>query len=260
MALPLWGELQKAQDDSRTIEEFIDDKIVEHEEDPEAHLGEGESLQAHKSESIIDHPAQSVVVDKQPFGVFDESSIIIGGYGWELDTGTFSPVGQRDIDLHLFSQTEVDTNMRLPWDPEESYPNADLLLRFRLIMNGAQHSDGTAYIRWVYYTGANSEGRVEFIKSGTSYYYRLYYEGELIQEHTLQTGGEFDAYIVLLFDYVRDRIELYVNGVLTKTFITDDNLLAFVHPTVQINAVRTTNTSIALTIITWAAKYTLYTS
>lgn len=65
MAEPLWGNLQKAQDDPETIEEAIERLILAHEEDPTAHLGDGESLQAHKSEEVIDHPAGSLVPDKQ---------------------------------------------------------------------------------------------------------------------------------------------------------------------------------------------------
>lgn len=64
--LPLWGSLQKAQDDPETIEEAIARLIGEHESDPEAHLGEGESLEQHKTEGMIDHPAGSVATDKLP--------------------------------------------------------------------------------------------------------------------------------------------------------------------------------------------------
>lgn len=64
MSIPLWGQLQKAQDDPETIEEAIARMISEHEEDPEAHLGEGESLSAHKHETVIDHPPASILPDK----------------------------------------------------------------------------------------------------------------------------------------------------------------------------------------------------
>lgn len=64
MALPLWGQLEKAQDNPQTIEEAIAQAIAEHEADPEAHLGAGESLSMHKHEEVIDHPAGSVLLDK----------------------------------------------------------------------------------------------------------------------------------------------------------------------------------------------------
>lgn len=65
MALPLWGSLEKSTDDSETIEEAIARLIVAHEEDPEAHLGVGESLEQHKSEEVIDHPPGSILPDKR---------------------------------------------------------------------------------------------------------------------------------------------------------------------------------------------------
>lgn len=74
MTLPLWGQLEKAQDDPQTIEEAIAQAISEHEADPEAHLGSGESLEAHKTEGIIDHPAGSIAVDKLPRGLLLQTS------------------------------------------------------------------------------------------------------------------------------------------------------------------------------------------
>lgn len=64
MSLPLWGQLEKAVDDSQTIEQAIAEAITEHEEDPTAHQGSGESLEAHKTEGVLDHPPGSVLADK----------------------------------------------------------------------------------------------------------------------------------------------------------------------------------------------------
>lgn len=64
MGLQTWGGLPKSASDSETIEEAIDRLIGTHESDASAHLGAGESLQAHKNDSVIDHPAESVVADK----------------------------------------------------------------------------------------------------------------------------------------------------------------------------------------------------
>lgn len=64
MGLFNWGALPKAQDDPQTIAESINEAIATHESDPTAHLGDGESLQQHKSNEIIDHLAESIVTDK----------------------------------------------------------------------------------------------------------------------------------------------------------------------------------------------------
>jgi len=60
-----WGDLTKNQEDSETIEQAIARVITEHNENEEAHLDTGQSLEAHKTANIIDHPAGSVVADKQ---------------------------------------------------------------------------------------------------------------------------------------------------------------------------------------------------
>ena len=68
MATLNWGMLEKSQVDPETIEEAIARLIAVHNADPTAHLGAGESLEAHKAEETIDHPASSVVMDKIPEG------------------------------------------------------------------------------------------------------------------------------------------------------------------------------------------------
>jgi len=64
MTIQNWGALQKSADDDETIEEAINRLIAVHEGDSNSHLGEGESMQNHKSADVIDHPAQSLVPDK----------------------------------------------------------------------------------------------------------------------------------------------------------------------------------------------------
>lgn len=70
--LPLWGSLQKSSDDSETIEQAIVRLIAEHNDEPNAHLGVGQSLENHKSNETIDHPESSIVPDKMSpgFGIF----------------------------------------------------------------------------------------------------------------------------------------------------------------------------------------------
>jgi len=59
-----WGQLAKSQTDPEKIEEAIARMIKQHNEDPEAHLCPGGSLQSHKMAEIIDHLVESIVADK----------------------------------------------------------------------------------------------------------------------------------------------------------------------------------------------------
>lgn len=60
----VWGLMPKAQDNNQKIDDAIAAAIANHESDSEAHLGDGESLQSHKANDIIDHRAGSVAIDK----------------------------------------------------------------------------------------------------------------------------------------------------------------------------------------------------
>jgi hypothetical protein len=56
--------MTKAQDDSTTIDQAIQAAILAHEEDPESHMGVGESIENHRVNDVIDHPQGSIVADK----------------------------------------------------------------------------------------------------------------------------------------------------------------------------------------------------
>lgn len=77
-----WGLLQKSAVDNETVEGAINRLIAVHESDPTAHLGTGESLEAHKSDSIIDHPAGSVLSDKKQNTQLEISTSFESYSGW----------------------------------------------------------------------------------------------------------------------------------------------------------------------------------
>jgi hypothetical protein len=64
MSNPTWGLLAKSATDNETIEEAITRIVLAHNNDEEAHLDIGQSLQSHKASEIIDHLAESIVFDK----------------------------------------------------------------------------------------------------------------------------------------------------------------------------------------------------
>jgi len=76
MAEPIvWSELPKAQDDPQTIAEAIAAAIAAHEADPEAHLGEDESLEAHRANDVLDHPPGSTLADKWTMSELEFSTL-----------------------------------------------------------------------------------------------------------------------------------------------------------------------------------------
>lgn len=63
----IWGNLPKSQSDSETIEECIARLIAEHNNKTTAHSDPGQSLDLHRKDTIIDHPAGSIKNDKESF-------------------------------------------------------------------------------------------------------------------------------------------------------------------------------------------------
>lgn len=84
-----WGLLDKSQVDNQKIDDAITQAIADHESDPEAHLGEGDSLQSHKASEIIDHIAGSIVADKIGDKELTFSSTFNIADGWEQVGSTF---------------------------------------------------------------------------------------------------------------------------------------------------------------------------
>lgn len=78
----VWGQLPKAQDNAQTIEEFIDEKISEHNNSAVAHNDPGQSLDLHRKDTIIDHPAGSVKNDKFSFSFFDYQNYFSDFTSW----------------------------------------------------------------------------------------------------------------------------------------------------------------------------------
>jgi len=60
----IWGNLTRTTADPTLIDGAISQAISAHNDDPDAHLGDTQSLQSHRGAEIIDHLAESVVNDK----------------------------------------------------------------------------------------------------------------------------------------------------------------------------------------------------
>lgn len=183
MSTEVWGQLPKAQDNSDTIDDAIAAAIAAHESDPESHLGEGESLEAHRAFGVLDHPPGSVVADKTSSSEliwenfftdlsiwFDYGSIIaMDGGGVNLDTydpGNIARLYGAPFDQNIvlnFSKDFIfDSTVNLQVDDN----NGGMLLGSTSIM-----SDDTSLVPttgvYFYVTGKTVLGRVRY--SGVNY-------------------------------------------------------------------------------------------
>lgn len=258
MVLPLWGQLEKAQDDPQTIEEAMAAAIVAHEADPTAHLGAGESLEQHKKDSILDHPAESVVTDKQPFSIYDEVQTFRSTSNWSIDLGSALTNDGRWISVSLFSQSAFAASSFLPFTSTAAYPLKDLLFSFDLRMVGAASSDGQARIFFAIDNDPANLDQVAFLKEGTQYKWIIKKAGTVVHTHVLGTGGVVDAFYTIFFDSIQQEIVLYENGTKVSTYATAD-WHDLILPTFNLDMSRSSNKNIFVRIRNWKARYNLFT-
>lgn len=105
MSLPVWGNLEKSQVDPETIEEAMARLIQAHEDDPDAHIETGESLQSHKAAAIIDHLAASIIADK----IKEWEVVKLGGSFERTDFHWYSVFESLDGFFKLLAGTGVIT-------------------------------------------------------------------------------------------------------------------------------------------------------
>lgn len=207
MADPVWGLLAKSLSDAQLISEAIDSAITAHNDDPDAHLGAGQSLQSHRAAEIIDHEAASIVPDK--FNSSNNSIIIPVNSLDALGSDNFSNV-------YVGAFTRADQNTGLsgnatvhPFDiqlTDFAYNGGDVL--YDLIFD-AFGSSGTWQAQF-----STGFARIE-MKAG---YYRLGWFTSTWQYGSwVALPDTTTARWRIHFDAVNGKLLFYRNGVLIQT-------------------------------------------
>lgn len=221
--LNTWGDLAKDQTSSQTINQAIDEAIALHEADPEAHLGVGESLEQHKTNTVIDHPADSIVEDKIQTGAVTSDKLLISKYvldtrfesltGWSKSSGIFNYLGY--MELHTTTVLNNSQEATVPPPDYGSYyisNSKNPIYQARLAVYASQNHISA----W----GFGSYDADEFIgfKEANGTLYAIWCDMNLTVYTQVITG-------ITVSDYNTYRIEVktgtgilfYVNGVLKHT-------------------------------------------
>ena len=233
MVLPNWGQLQKAQDDSETIEEAIARFVDEHNDEPQSHLSDGQSLHNHSHENVIDHPAFSVPQEKLSLTDSAIDYIFTNGSAWDTD-GTFSDTDQSVAAYSLLVDDDdpgraiLYTSDFIGQSPDITgvdYSFSQLLSNFNQLNSVLDILFGWGF----------SDDLGEGITDGL--YFR-YSDDELTGEYkfgstTLTTAalavsssvlsGAFAIYV----DYVAESVSFYYNDTLVGTLDVSDLSLSF---------------------------------
>jgi len=224
MPLPNWGPLEKSQDDSEKIEEAINRLIAAHNDNPDAHTGEGQSLQSHKASEIIDHAVKSIIADK--IGEFEVKISkldwdkryyrfdFVSMDGWKSDGGGayFQAPGQ----LTMRSNNTLNSYMQL-WTENDELPVQFSTKNpvFATMMKVYQTTSQIIYFG----AGMHNENFIGFKIVNNTLYACHYGTSEHLTEITGITLTNANTYKAVLTS--GSKIEFYVNDVLKATHTTD---------------------------------------
>ena len=223
MTLPLWGSLQKSQDDTETIEQAIARLIAVHEADSDSHLGTGESLEAHKTEDVIDHPAGSVLADKWTLSelefttTFENLSAFFTdgvvdplwpGFTLEPDGTLYANRGELQVDGESGALDIYFANEQL----------------FQFIFSADIASDGEVYLQMGNISSSTfKRGMGLQVIGTTATFYASNDGGTAFNTLSFGTFNALQTYIVRMhYDPVTELISCYVDGVLVGTLAWPD--------------------------------------
>lgn len=212
MALPLWGELEKAQDDDQSIVAYVAQAIAEHEADPEAHLGAGESLEMHKSEDVIDHPPGCILPDKISFSDISFDTTFESLSGFAISSGVTN-TSWPGVIFDIFDGGGDVRTLR-----------ANVLgiinsgdIEFDVLMDtyfSIDSEDSNEIIHIGLTDTANSVRYLGFKIDGGEVYGYARYGGTTYYTDSLYTiSGTELVFVRVYYDYGADVIRFYVNGV-----------------------------------------------
>jgi len=255
MSLPIWGLLEKSVDNPQTIDQAIAAAIAVHESDPTSHLGAGESLQAHKNDSIIDHPAQSVVLDKTPYQDYQQFLNGIDQQGWSNEQGSWNSNQPTRVAAGLFSQNSFIGVGQNEHDDGDDYPDADLMYQFKLTMRHGGQTDGN--LRFGFTNDLLDIGsRMIFVKDGITWKWQLYTSGTLMHTYSISTSNNLIKYYRIYFDSVNEEIVLYEGTTIISTYATAD-WKDFIFNNIAVDMNRTTNNQISWDLRGWKSTFAL---
>lgn len=253
MTIPVWGQLNKSQDDAETIEEAIDRKIAEHNAEPTSHTADGEAIDVHRKNGIIDHPAGSVVGDKTPFSEYKIYDGAITKEKWSAEDGNALEIAGHEIWASLFNQGYFQGVFGFRHEAGANYPDSDLIYQFSLTLNGFQSSNG--YYKLAFTNDLPDDATVlQFEKTGTNHIFKIKEGGVVQQSIVLSSAVNTRTFYRLYYEQVSGKIILY-QGATIVTEYTPTNWKDFVFNYMVLEMYRTSNTSIDFRLRDWKSVF-----
>ena len=259
MSTEVWGVMPKSQDDPESVEDAINRLISDHEADPEAHLGAGESLETHRQDDILDHPPGSILPDKVGANVGIDGRGALNQYTLEVDVGTTGTFGDLRWSASLAAQVAYEAHLNVYFSTVYLEYDDFLDMSFYLNIGGVHIAEGNFSLTLDSDLGDNEGFRIR--KDATTIYLdALDGTGTPIDSVVLSSGSFGSRRMRFVYDIVEQKAYAYMNGVLMMTVVGADfdaGIGGFKPGFLEIVMSRVLNTSITFSITGWVASYGL---
>jgi len=256
-----WGIISKNQIDPERVEAAIARIIAEHNDDEQAHVGEGRSLDQHKVSVIIDHVVASIIADKIAAGEIERShlsddAVILGTENFDkgavMDFTNFSSAvsgsaiivkQHRNCRVKTGSTVNSVAQVYTEFDQQGDlwYPTSDLELQIHYYIDGDwgwETAFGTEiYIK--YGEGINADMgsatdkcfgiKLEDNAEGEIVATAFVRDGAVLKTEVMQSDLQMETSYVFRITKIGSIWKFYINGVL-KASITEAISGAVGHP------------------------------
>lgn len=255
MSTETWATMPKSGENSETIEQAIERFISAHNDDSTAHMEPGQSIDEHRKESIIDHPAGSIVSDKLGAGDYYEYQGQLPAFNWSVEEGAANSIAGRHITMSLFSQTEFIALNNLEHKAGAAYPERDLMYKFILNINGLQNSNGVLQFGLAGDT-LDDPYAILFEKNGTAFRLRIRYNNSDVLTQAITIANNTDTFFRIYYERVSGKIIFYQGTTVLAEYIPLD-MWRLIFGQMHIYAMRSTNTSIFISVKGWQCAYSV---
>ena len=225
MPINNWGLETKSLVDPTLIEERITAMIAEHNDDPTAHMADDQSIGLHRVNDIIDHPAGSVVADKNTMTELVWQDFFTDMVTWNLHGNTY-PFGGGGVDLNFEGDVTPTQIYGAPYDGNFSVVSTSDFTAQYCTMFGRDGNVSRFLLgitETISYT-ANSNPSVGFYFEmiNNSLRGKARYGGNVYQTDAY-TPANWEFIILRIFwDHTAKTLSFFINGALLGTLTLSD--------------------------------------
>lgn len=251
-----WGSLPKDQENPQLISEAISEAIIAHEQDPTAHLGAGESLEQHKTNEVVDHPAFSVLDDKL---AYDRNYFLMNFA--DFDNYDHSSNSQYlALNSLYFSSPNSSGSQWFYAATQDMWSGSEFLFsknpRFFTKFQLSNVTNQNTY----FIVGERDEGRGFGFKVINNALSVIYYKSDFSEVATfIQNVSAYTIYKIELRVASGTSIEVYINNLLVTTILDCDfpttNNFAYSLPWIDFKSTTTTTRELFIRDFYWEADF-----